>query len=378
MQDAHDAQTPQVSVVITTHNRCALLAQTLECVLHQATCVAYEVIVVDNNSSDQTPQVVAKYAAAQGVPIRYLFEPRQGVSHGRNAGIGRARAGLIAFVDDDCCAASNWLTTMKEVFDDRPDIDCVGGKVLPHWVTRPPAWLDRRHWSPVALTDHGGCVLRVNARTPVCLIAANLGVRREVFDRVGLFSPDFSRSEDHEWELRFYSAGGQAMYVPGLVTTTEVPAVRCTKAYHRHWHAGHGRDGAAMRLNERIGRHGELIPVVVSPLALYGIPPFIYRELAAAACAWCRALMGGCESVTFEQENRLTYVAHYSRHRYRCWRAMPGASHVAELTTFMGWHANFMGRLASRLIDKFAPTAKSPAEARSAEVCAGTPEGDER
>jgi hypothetical protein len=371
MHATHAAPPPEVSVVITTHNRSALLAQTLECVLHQSTRVAYEVIVVDNNSSDDTPHVVEQYVAQQRVAVRYLFAPRQGVSHGRNAGIRAARAALIAFIDDDCCAAPDWIGTIKAVFDDRPDIDCVGGKVLPCWTTRPPAWLNSRHWSPVALTDHGDSILSVNAGTPLCLIGANLAVRREVFDRVGLFSLDFSRSEDHEWELRFYGAGGLALYVPSLVTTTVVPAHRCTKGYHRRWHAQHGRDCGAMRLNERIGRHGELIPVPPSSLGLYGIPPFIYRELVTAACAWCRALVRGRESVTFEHENRLRYVAHYMRHRYRSWRGKPQVSHVAELTAFAR-------RLARSIAGRFVSSDKSASDGHPVATSAGTREGDER
>jgi hypothetical protein len=371
MYATRDAQPPEVSVVITTHNRSALLRQALDCVLEQATRVAYEVVIVDNNSHDDTRQVVERYVDQQRAAVRYVFEPRQGVSHGRNAGIRRARAGLVAFIDDDCCAAMDWIGTIRTVFRDRPEIDCIGGKVLPCWTTSPPAWLNRRHWSPVALTDHGERVLTLSAARPLCLIGANLAVRREVFDRVGLFSPDFSRSEDHEWELRFYSAGKQALYVPALVTTTHVPPHRCTKAYHRRWHAEHGRDCAAMRLNERIDRSGALTPVVQSPLAVYGIPPFLYRELIGAACAWCGALMRGRESVTFEHENRLTYVTHYVRQRYRCWRAMPHASHLSELPAFTRQLAkqftrNVAGRFCKRVPD-----------AHPAGIGAGTRERDE-
>jgi glycosyltransferase involved in cell wall biosynthesis len=335
--DLRDHTRPDVSVVIPTHNRCESLVAAIESVLHQTTSVPYEVIVVDNKSTDETPRVVERYAASANGRVRYVFEAGPGISRGRNAGIRASRAELVAFIDDDCRAGPGWISTIKKTFDDHPEVGCIGGKVLPHWKQQPPGWLDKRHWGPLAITDYGDLPLPMNAFRPVCLVCASLAVRREVFENVGLFSPEFSRSEDHELELRFYNAGGQALYVPTLVATTEVPLNRCTKGYHRRWHAQHGRDCAALHLNERIGARGELLATEVASVALFTVPLYLYRELLRAAFAWTTAFLHASRSVAFEEETRVIYLSSYIRHRYQCWRTTHKASHLAEALSTARW-----------------------------------------
>jgi glucosyl-dolichyl phosphate glucuronosyltransferase len=237
-----------VSIVISTYNRCDTLEGALQSVLGQdAGLVTYEIIVVDNNSTDRTREVVDAVSARGHGHLRYLFEGRQGLSHARNAGIAQARAPIIAFTDDDVRVASDWVVNIKRAFDAHPEVDYVGGRVLPRWPTAPPTWLTRDHWSPMALSDYGDAPMYVNAEAPVCLVGANLAFRRDVFARVGLFQPDFQRvkdgigsTEDHELQLRLWHARRQGMYVPALVVTAEVEPRRMSKEYHRRWHTGHG------------------------------------------------------------------------------------------------------------------------------------------
>ena len=91
----------EVSVVLSTYNRADRLALALDALLYQVGATRYEVIVVDNNSSDTTAAVVAASAQRSDGRIRYAFEPRQGLSYGRNTGISLAHAPIIAFSDDD-------------------------------------------------------------------------------------------------------------------------------------------------------------------------------------------------------------------------------------------------------------------------------------
>src|SRR5215204_5395062 len=95
--------TPDISVVIPTYNRCTLLRPVLAALLAQATGgVTYEVIVVDNNSRDDTRSVVEEAIASDSSGlIQYVFEPRQGISYARNAGVEHSRAPIIGFLDDD-------------------------------------------------------------------------------------------------------------------------------------------------------------------------------------------------------------------------------------------------------------------------------------
>ena len=124
-----------VSVVICTYNRCDLLPPALESVVEQSAAgVGYEVIVVDNNSTDGTRRVVEAMIARRGhANLRYVFEGEQGLSHARNAGVRAARARVVAFTDDDVRAAPDWVASIKRAFDEHPEAAYVGGKVLPLW-----------------------------------------------------------------------------------------------------------------------------------------------------------------------------------------------------------------------------------------------------
>jgi len=188
---------PDVSVVLPTYNRAAGLERAVESVLHQtADPHVYEVIVVDNNSTDGTGQVLDRLKARYPGQLRTVVERQQGVSHARNAGVAVALAPILAFFDDDVRVAPDWIETIIRVFRDNPDTEVVGGKVLPEWATPPPGWLTPAHWSPLALQDFGGRPMLMSARNPRGLISANLACRKRVFDRIGGFSPVFQRVKD--------------------------------------------------------------------------------------------------------------------------------------------------------------------------------------
>ena len=150
------SSTPDVSVVLPTYNRAADLERALDSVLQQtADPREYEVIVVDNNSTDGTAQVLDRLKARYPGRLRTVVERKQGVSHARNAGIAAALAPILAFFDDDVRVAPDWIETIIRVFRDNPDTEVVGGKVLPEWAAPPPGWLTPAHWSPLALQDFG-------------------------------------------------------------------------------------------------------------------------------------------------------------------------------------------------------------------------------
>lgn len=331
MSDSFD-----LSVVICTYNRCDLLPGALEQVLAQATDGgSYEVIVVDNNSTDETRQVVESFLARGHANLRYVFEVKQGLSHARNAGIAVARAAIISFTDDDVSVARDWVANIKRALDERPEVDYVGGKVLPRWQSEPPAWLTPDHWGPLALVDYGDAPFYVNRDKAVCLVGANLSFRREVFERIGLFTPDFQRVkdsigslEDHEFQLRLWFAGGQGMYVPEIVVAAEVQAERMVKAYHRRWHTGHGTYGAMIRLKE-ITRPGGRLVGQRKYITLFGVPSFLFSGLLGNSGYWLLATLLGRKPQAFMRENRLRFLVSYIR-KYNEMRAAEGKDTAAQ------------------------------------------------
>ena len=294
---------PKLSVILPTFNRAASLKRALEALLRQtATPGSYEVIVVNNNSTDDTVSVVALFDHRR---VRLVAEPRQGLSYARNTGLAAARGQIVAFTDDDVEAAPDWVETIVTSLARHPDLAGVGGRVLPAWESGRPRWLTREHWAPLALQDHGDSRRVFDGATPIGLIGANVAFRRETFDRIGTFSPEVQRvedgigsTEDHELLTRLYDDGGRMLYQPKMLVMARVPGDRCDRRYHRRWHEGHGRFYALMRLPE----------IERARVTAFGVPGHLLREAASNVGAWTRCALTADWDRAFLAELRLRFV----------------------------------------------------------------------
>jgi glycosyltransferase involved in cell wall biosynthesis len=306
-----------VSVVVPTYNRQDLLSKTLDTLLRQdCRSVRYEVIVVDNNSSDGT-RAVAEAFTRQSPDVRYLFEPRQGVSHARNTGIDAAQAPIVAFIDDDVEASPNWITRITEVLGDHPEIACVGGRIRPRWSQPPPSWLTPQFWGAVALQDKSETPHFDADHASSCFATANFVCRRSALEEVGGFSPLYVRDEDRDLQLRLWAAGKRGLYVDDLEVTTEVPPERLTKRYHRQFWIRSGETRARLRYLERIDADGRLRREMPRGATLLGTPGFVYRELLRHLAGLIRATATRQRDRAFFHETRLFYLANYIRARSR-------------------------------------------------------------
>lgn len=305
----------KVSVVLSTANRAHLLDPALDRLLGQRDgSPPYEVIVVDNNSSDRTRALVMRRQEGSEGRLRYVFERTCGLSHARNAGIAAARAHVVAFTDDDVRVADDWVEVIDRTFAARPDVDCLGGRTLPVWASEVPAWLTRLHWvGPLALQDYGDEPIVIDASRALCLAGANLAFRASVFSRVGLFAPEYPRSQDMEFMLRFWRAGGRALYVPDMTVHAAVQAERLTKAYHRRWHANVGRSNAWMALEELTAADGALRATVPDIRRAFGVPTFAVRQIGREALNWGREMLRGHAPETFWHELQVRALYAYVR-----------------------------------------------------------------
>lgn len=304
-----------VSVVLSTVNRAPLLGAALDSLLDQRSGAAsYEVVVVDNNSTDDTRALVTGRQPRSGGRLRYVFERQPGLSHARNAGIAAASGDVVAFTDDDVRVAANWIEAIEHAFDAHPDVDCLGGRTLPVWPSDPPAWLTPLHWvGPLALQDYGDEPLVVDARHARCLAGANVAFRRRVFSRIGLFSPEYPRSQDTEFMLRFWRAGGRALYVPAMTVHAAVQPERLTKAYHRRWHTRVGQSNARMRIEELTDTDGAIRTTVPDVRRLFGVPTFAVRLLLGEAWSWARESLRRDAPQAFWHELRFRALIGYVR-----------------------------------------------------------------
>src|SRR5438132_3797555 len=305
-----------ITAIVCTYNRSAMLGESLSRILTQrGEGLRYEVIVVDNNSTDDTREVIERIAASSRCAVRYLCECQQGVSHARNAGIAASRAPVLAFFDDDVLVADNWLSEIKRTLDAHSDIDYVGGKVLPRWAGEPPAWLVAENWAPIAAQDYGDAPFVLDASTNVGLISANLAIRRRALDEVGWFRPELQRvrdgigsMEDHELIERLARAGKRGLYAPQIVVWADVPLARMSRGYHRRWHRGHGKFYAISRSasfeESAAGR-------------LFDVPAHLYRQAAADATGWLKHALRGQAAQAFAHQSRLCFFVGFVSERRR-------------------------------------------------------------
>jgi len=229
------------SIVVCTYNRAESLRDTLAALkrLDVPRHLRWEIIVVDNNSRDNTRQVVEQ-AQHEWPLLRYEFESRQGLSHARNHGVSCSSGEVILFTDDDVLPEPDWLTTMLAGLK-RHGADACGGYIAPVWEAPPPAWLTERFYGFLAVrvdrTDD--YIINDSSQAP---FGANMAFHRRVFDRVGLFDVRRGRQgnvlaggEDIELFERLLAAGMRAVFLGQSRVHHKVEAYRCTKRYLRRW-----------------------------------------------------------------------------------------------------------------------------------------------
>jgi glycosyltransferase involved in cell wall biosynthesis len=305
------------SVVIATYNRGRDLEGTLESLAGLKPHGEWEVIVVDNNSTDDTRQVVEAASPAFPADLRYVFEPQQGRSPALNAGIRAARGEIIATTDDDVRVDQEWLNraaTGLEVLG----CDYVGGRVTPIWGAPPPRWLANgpgKQWGVIALLDYGPEPIEFGRRVP---LGVNMAFRRAAFERAGLFDVNTGRragtllgQEVREWCIRARAAGLTGFYVPAMCVRHIIPASRLNKSYFRRWFFWRGISRA--QLYERF--RFDMVSPEVTTLDyrrvphVAGVPRFMYRQCLREARRWAAGLARGDVRGAFDHELWLWFFA---------------------------------------------------------------------
>ena len=231
----------ELSVVIPTRNRADSLARTLRSLEGQTLPrEAFEVIVVDNGSTDATPAVVVAAARTAG-NVRGVVEPEPGLHAGRHRGLREAGADVLVYADDDIEAEPGWLAGMRAAFE-RPEVDLAGGPCRPAFEQTPPAWLQAwwergvrggRALGYLSILDLGPGQRPVS---PYYVWGCNFGVRRGVIEAAGGFHPDalpsglaLRRGDGETWISDVVAASGRvALYTGAAAVRHHVPAARMT------------------------------------------------------------------------------------------------------------------------------------------------------
>lgn len=230
----------RISVIISTFDRGEQLLRTLRSLLPQtADRGLWEVVVVDNNSSDATQALFEEFKAQnpQASNMRMVFEGAQGLSHARNRGISESRGEYLVFIDDDEEVNPDFVGQYLEFFDSHPTAAAAGGRMVPLYEYETPAWLSHYVERPLSSTiDLGREVKEFGGeRYP---IGGNMAIRRSALDRAGFFNTELGRSgtkllggEEKDIFGRIRRQGGRIYWVPGPTALHIIPRERLTRAH---------------------------------------------------------------------------------------------------------------------------------------------------
>lgn len=235
------------SAVVCTHNQARLLAMALDHLVRQeAEPSKWEIVVIDNASTDRTQAVVDDCIRANPrLCIRYIHESRLGLSNARNTGYLAARGAYIAYLDDDALAPVDWIARVIQLAEESaPAPDCFGGKIVPFYLSPRPHWF-RDAYETFTLGDE-----KRRLRPGEVLSGSNMVWRREAIEKVGGFNPklgvsgnELSVGEETAVFLRLWKGNDPILlYDPELAVRHYVPATKMTVRYRLRRSFVSGRD----------------------------------------------------------------------------------------------------------------------------------------
>ena len=271
-----------VSIILCTYNRSNSLEVVLDDLanLNVSDNLSHEILIIDNNSTDDTKRVVESAINKKPHVFRYIFEAKQGKSFALNSGLRCASGRILAFTDDDVRIDQEWLSEIVSCFGSS-NCRSVGGRILPLWHFPKPAWYEEEG------PGGSGAVVKLDFGNDPCEISlpvwgANMAFLREVFDQYGMFREDLGpnpdnliRGEDSEFCRRILSAQEKILYAPKAVVHHPVHKERATKEYLLAWSFNLGR--AQVRMKP---------PSTHEFVSYFGIPRYYYRMMVEIAVRW--------------------------------------------------------------------------------------------
>ena len=213
------AQHQSISIVICTYNRCQDLNKTLSSVC-ELEYDSFEVIVVDNNSTDDTKEIVAKY------PVKYIVESRQGVAYARNTGLEASTGHYIGFIDDDEIVDKNWIRAMLKGFALGGSVGAVTGPVIPQYTSQTPVWMTSAFHG-----SEGGPNYRLLS-TKEAIGTGNSMFRAEFVEDIrfkttlGRVKNSLISGEDTDFVQQLYDKGYVGAYSPEAIVHHMIPPER--------------------------------------------------------------------------------------------------------------------------------------------------------
>lgn len=238
----------------------------------------YEVLVVDNNSPDNTAEIISSYRKNNpNFPLHYFMEINQGISHARNRGVNEAKGDIIVFLDDDETVDPTFLHDIKAFFLQYPDAGISAGPVVPIFEVAPPKWLSK--YISRAITgfyNKGNSIKKLPPKDYPG--TGHACFRKDLFIKYGAFNTELGRkgnslmgAEDKDFFLRLITGNENCYYVPGAKIYHHIPAEKLTDTFFNNITYAIGKSEKVRTLN--LGK------------------PYYYKRLLQEAFKWAASFI---------------------------------------------------------------------------------------
>jgi glycosyltransferase involved in cell wall biosynthesis len=297
------------SVIVCTYNRAANLPHCLGALARQegTAGIAWEVLVVDNNSSDGTRATVERLARELPITIRYTHETQQGLNYARNTGIRESHGTYFAYVDDDIEVCPAWLAALHASFVAN-DADAVGGRIHLDPRTPLPGWIrDNETKGFLGFQDFGDESFRMDGRRRYPF-GGNMSFHRRVVERIGYFNPRLGRKGAGQKRSELFkgaetdyfhrladSGDARIFYEPRAIVYHQVQPFQLRKEYFRTIHSNAGYQRAFYDDTE-------------FPHTILGVPRYMYPMLLASVGRYLKQVVTRGPDFAFRQQMNVGHM----------------------------------------------------------------------
>jgi glycosyltransferase involved in cell wall biosynthesis len=255
--------------------------------------LSWELIIVDNNSKDETKIAVHDFIDSSRICCKYVIEEVQGKSYALNRGVKEAKGDIIALTDDDVIVDKDWLLNIQKAFKEN-NVACLGGKILPIWEKPRPKWLEGRCLLDIlAIVDLGNETKKISE--PI-IWGANLSMKSSVFKKYGYFDTSLGHTgakiygtEDTEMVRTILNHNETVMYSPNVLVYHCIPEKRLTRSYFRKWVYDKGQL-RAIQLGKYTKRNLMGIPYLWIKKTVYSFIEYIVSKIISPKKAFEKEL----------------------------------------------------------------------------------------
>ncbi|MBE0470373.1 MAG: glycosyltransferase family 2 protein [Methyloprofundus sp.] len=279
-----------ITIIICSYNRSSNLPDCFSCLEKQLITVPiqWEILLIDNNSSDDTKMVTTNFNQNSALDIRYIFEPKQGLSNARNRGIAEAIGTYLIFIDDDIRVTENWLQSIFSTFK-QFDCDAVGGRIHIESPAKLPKWITTDMYGFLGHQDFGKHLHKMDGieESP---FGGNMAIHQRVIDLIGNFDVEMGRKgtglkkeelfkgEETDFFMRLAAAGGNFYYHPDALVFHKILPHQLKKVFF-------------LTLHNNSGILTAKADTKTYKKQFMGIPLFIFPQLMRAILSYLKIVM---------------------------------------------------------------------------------------